>query len=355
MVPPVVAVGAATLDDTVVLDALPTAVMIVENGGTIIRANQRALDILERDRLTGVSIRDVLGTWPLRVGEGGRSECSIPRRDGTAMMLGFTIAPVTRSTWAIVFQEITQWQRLREERDRLMRLAMVGESLPTILHELKNPLAAINAAVEILVEETEPGPIRDQLHAILQEARRLRLGLDGVGAVGRSLRSSRPQVIDHACREAFRVLEIPAHAAGIVTRCEVADLPLLPLDPATMRAIVFNLVTNAIHACSAYDAIVLRARLVAYGLALELTVSDTGCGMTHEVHAHCTDLFFTTKRKGSGIGLALVKQAVTEAGGRLEIESVPGVGTCVTAVVPVLTEPRDHAVAPKEGAHVSRR
>lgn len=339
------------------LDALPTAIVVAGADGIIYRASQRALEILERDHLQGVRLDEVLGSWPLVRGNDrdGRSERVVVRRDGTPLTLGFNAAAVPGGGTAVVFQDLTPWQKLREERDRLMQLAMVGEALPTILHELKNPLAALNAAVEVLIEETPDGAVRDQLHAILQEARRIRLGFDGVGAVGRRLRAPRHHAIDQACRDAFRVLQIPARNAGIHTRCDVADLPLLPLDPAVMRAVVFNLVTNAIHACSAGDGIALHARLVADGMAIQLTVSDTGAGMSHEVHRRCTELFFTTKRNGSGIGLALVHQAVTEAGGRLEIESVPGIGTCINAIVPVLASPRTASPAEEEGRHVTCR
>lgn len=343
----------ALTSDTVVLDALPTALVVIGDDGVIRRANRRAAEVLDRDPLLGTSIAELLGPWPLPR-DGGRSERALTRRDGSAIMVGLTASPLTGGGTVLVFQDITPWHRLREERDRLMQLAMVGEALPTILHELKNPLAALNAAVEILVEESAPGPVQDQLHAVLQEARRLRLGFDGVGAVGRRLRSPRFSAVDHACREAFRVLAIPARNAGLHTRCDVVDLPLLPLDPAVMRAIVFNLVTNAMHACTAGDTIALHGRLVASGLAFQLTVADTGSGMTAEVLRRCTELFFTTKRNGSGIGLALVQQAITEAGGRLEIESVPGMGTCITALVPVLATPRA-TTAPEEGHHVSRR
>jgi len=345
-----------TLDEAGVLEALPTATLVADASGRIVQANRRAREILDREDLVGRPITDVMGPWPMpHTGDVTRAERSLTRRDGSTTVLGFSITLLPGGSTAIVFQDITPWQKLREERDRLMQLAMVGEALPSILHELKNPLAALNAAVEILIEDLTPGPVQDQLHAILQEARRLRLGLDGVGAVGRALRARRHQAIDQACREAFRVLEIRARGSNITTRCDVADLPLLPLDPAVVRAIVFNLVTNSIHACRAGDAIALHVRLVANGLALALTVSDTGTGMTHEVYSRCTELFFTTKRNGSGIGLALVRQAVTEAGGELEIESVPGFGTCITALVPVVAAPRVTTTNPEEGTHVSRR
>ena len=58
--------------------------------------------------------------------------------------------------------------------------------------------------------------------------------------------------------------------------------------------------------------------------------------MSHEVLTRCTELFYSTKRNGSGIGLAVVQQAVVDAGGRLTIESVPGFGTGITAWVPLV-------------------
>lgn len=348
------ATAAVEPSDGTILEGLPTALVVVDADGVVVRANRRAHDVLDRDTLVGTPLAAVLGPWPLARSDGARAERVLVRRDGRRVVIGFSTSSLRGGATAVVFQDITPWQKLREERDRLMQLAMVGEALPTILHELKNPLAALNAAVEILIEDTPPGAIQDQLHAILQEARRLRLGFDGVGAVGRSLRSHRHHAIDQACREACRVLAVPAQAAGVSVRAHVADLPLLPLDPSVVRAVVFNLITNAIHACAPGDGIVLHARLRAGGMALELAVSDTGCGMTHEVYARCTELFFTTKRNGSGIGLALVHQAVTEAGGQLEIESVPGIGTCVTAIIPVLAGVRA-AASSEEGSHGSRR
>lgn len=336
-----------TSDDPAIVDAMPAAVVVIDAGGTIIRANPRAREVLDRPELVGTPIRAVLGPWPLTHPiEPMRSERHVMRRDGNPLTVGLAAAPIPSGGTVIVFQDLSRWQRLREERDRLMQLAMVGEALPTILHELKNPLAALIAAAEILIEDTEPGAVQEQLHAILGEARRLRLGLDGIGSVGRPLASPRYQVIDQACRDAFRVLALRANQAGIATRCDVVDLPLLPLEAAVVRALVFNLVNNAIHACGTGASINLHVRLIEDGRWFELTVVDTGAGMTHEVLTRCTELFYSTKRNGSGIGLAVVRQAVTEAGGRLEIESVPGFGTGITARIPIAAASRTAAPTP---------
>jgi signal transduction histidine kinase len=96
---------------------------------------------------------------------------------------------------------------------------------------------------------------------------------------------------------------------------------------------MFNLVQNAIQACRTGGKVVVQSKLEDNWL--EFSVEDTGQGMTPEVLARCRDLFFTTKVRGSGIGLSLCHQICKDAGGELRIESEPGQGTKITARVPV--------------------
>ena len=322
-----------------VLEALPTAVVVLSRSGWVRFANERAANIFgfRRDELEGGRVPACLGA----VVDAGssteaelRRECSVTLRDGHTKTVGFSMSK-TQSETIVVFQDISGVARLQEERDKLMSIAAIGETLPSLLHELKNPLAAVNAAVEVLLEEVEPGYVMDQLRAILSEVRRMKLGFEGIGAVHGRLRSERNAAIDYALREACRVLEPQLRNSGIAFRHDIEDLPLLPLDPAMLRALVFNFVTNARHACDTGDAVMLHAKLQSDEQTLCLVVVDTGCGMTPSVLARATDLFFTTKPSGSGIGLALCARAVEAAGGELVLNSVPGFGTSVSVRVPI--------------------
>lgn len=332
-----------------VLDALPAAVLVLEPGsGRIAIANRRAADALESTpaALKGRDVGAVLA--PL---EWLAARRNVPKADrvfrvalpsGKSMVAGYSLAELGADPSArtlLLFQDITAWQELRDERDRLLQMAAVGSVLPALLHEVKNPLASVTTTVEVLLEEDEAGPIRTQLHAVLSELRRMRLSLEGVGAVGQKLRAGRCGAVDLACREAWSIMSARARQAGLLSRCEVEDMPLLPLDPAVVRAIVYNLMANAIQAGSAGVTVNLYARLLDGGRTFELTVVDNGPGMTADVLARCTELFFTTRRTGSGIGLALVRRAAEEAGGTLEITSVPGYGTSAVVRVPVAGDP----------------
>ncbi|HEX7603915.1 MAG TPA: ATP-binding protein [Polyangiaceae bacterium] len=323
-----------------VLRALPSAVLVADEGGRVLFVNARAAEVLGKpgDELVGINVNELFGDHEPRP-DTARLTTKVRHPNGEVITLGYTVSNVTtpggRALRAISFRDVSDTVRLTQERDRLLQLAAVGEAMPTLLHELRNPLSAVLATVELLIEESPEGSVRDSLHAILTEARRIALQLDGAGAVGRSLRSRTSAAIDFACRDICVMMEGHAERADVNLRSDIPDLPLLPLDPATTRAVLFNLVTNALHACPPNGTVCVHLRLVRDGSELEVSVIDNGAGMSADVYARCTDLFFTTKRHGSGIGLALCRRAVESAGGRMEIQSVPGVGTAVVLAIPV--------------------
>lgn len=225
---------------------------------------------------------------------------------------------------------------------RALSLSTIGELLPSLLHELRNPLAAITSSVELLVEETGPGELNAELSAILAELRRMDLGFQGLGMIGRRLRTLRPQPIEPSLQDVVRVMRIPAGRAGVILRLDVEPMPLLAFNPAVVRAMLFNLVNNAIGACREGDEVRVRARLVDRDRAFELSVGDTGAGMSPEVLARCTEPFFSTRAHATGLGLAMCHEAVERAGGRMAVASTSGRGTRVVLTVP-LADPGNNA------------
>ena len=227
------------------------------------------------------------------------------------------------------------WDRLCRERDRLMEMATISEVLPVVLHELKNPLASIQALVELMTEDCTDGTLQEQLHGILMEIRRMKLGFEGLGTSTRNLLSTRGQAVDYGIREACTIFERQLAARGIGFTSEIETMPLLCLDAGSIRGMLFNLLNNAMHACKSGNEIRVESGLGEDGRRFYLTVEDTGCGMPPEVLARCTTLFFTTKSMGSGIGLALCSEVVEKVGGRLDIQSTQGEGTRISMSIPL--------------------
>lgn len=323
-----------------ILDGLTAGVLVVDAGGCVRYANQGAGKILRQpvEELSGRAVSDVLvGAEQLGLTSHAskpQREVTIPLHDGETTVVGFSVGPAdSEGARTILFQEITAILELRRERDRLLQMAALGDALPSILHELRNPLAAVTSALEILVEEVDEATGK-QLHTILWEVRRMNLTLQGVGGLARAMHSDRHVAVDLAVVEACRILEGTALRHGVSLATEVPTLPLLPLDWGVVSGIVFNLVKNAIEACEAGDVVTVRANLEP-GDTFELSVADNGPGMTPEVLGRCRQLFFTSKQKGSGIGLALCQQIAESSGAALDIVSAPGAGTRVTISVPL--------------------
>jgi signal transduction histidine kinase len=336
------AASGATPD--VVLTQLSAAVLVLDPTGLVAFANLRAAEVLGRpvEQLVGARVDDVLE--PLasiveaaRSREERRACCAQTRGDGARLEIGYTATPLAcgceEPSYSVVFQDVTQRERIRDERDRLLRLAAVSEVLPALLHELKNPLAAVTTAVEVLVEDLSDGPTRDAIHAVLGEIRRMKLTLEGVGSISRELGSRRNHPIDHAVAEVARVLTSQAKARHIELLVDVPTAPLLPLEPSVVRALVLNLVMNAIHA-TRDGRVRLSGRWRSERELYEIVVEDEGEGMSPEVLARCTELFYTTKARGSGIGLALVRRTVEASGGAIHLHSERGRGTRVTLELP---------------------
>jgi signal transduction histidine kinase len=212
----------------------------------------------------------------------------------------------------------------------------VSALMPTFLHELKNPLAAIATSVELLLEELPQGRFHHELMAIFGEIRRMKLVIDGVGIVGRKLRTQGRSAVQDSLREACLVLQPLAKRKGIRFETHIPQYATLPFDASVLKAVLFNLVMNAIHACS--EGQTIRVSSLVASNALRITVEDNGHGMSKETLEQCTRLFFTTKTFGSGIGLALCQEVAKEASGTLEIQSQEGVGTRVIFEVPLHLE-----------------
>lgn len=333
------------LDPNAVLDVLGAGVVVVDaDDGIISKANPQAARILRRavNEIEGSPIAHVIA--PMTQLLEGRREDSRGEVfilvDRAKVALGYSINTATdprsgASQHVLLFQEITSIHELRKQRDRLLQIAVIGEVMPTLLHEIRNPLAAVTAMLEVLLEDA-PIELRGDLHAILCEVRRMALGLQGIGGLVRTMHSSTHCAVDLAIRETCRLLEHSAVRRNVELQAIGPDLPLLPIDRGAVCGVVFNLVKNAIDACPNGGHVWVNAYVEQRGGTEQLVVvvTDDGVGMGADVIAHCRELFFTTKDTGSGVGLALCSQVAEASGGGLSIESHVGVGTRVTLRVP---------------------
>ncbi len=326
------------------VDGLRAGALAVGPDGHVCDANRGAAQILRMsiEELRGARIEDVLAPLGdlrpvVSTGADDRVELSLCLRDGREATVGCSLSEVRRGDdlgFVVLFQDISALVQIRRERDRLLQFAAVADALPSILHEIRNPLASVTTTLEVLVEEID-GAHQADLDAVLGEIRRISLCLQGMGGLQAELHGKSAEAIDAAIREASRIMRSTGDDRGVDVRYHVADLPPLPMRSAVMRGIVFHLLRNAIDACANSGEVRLAAGLDPARRTLVLSVRDNGRGMSDAEVRHCCDIFYTTKEHGSGVGLPICKQVVERAGGVLRVASRLGEGTEVTVEVPI--------------------
>jgi signal transduction histidine kinase len=243
----------------------------------------------------------------------------------------------------------------RRDLDAKERLAALGQLSGTIAHELGNPLNALSGHVQLLLRAPESPPaVREGLAIVDREARRMsaiiRRFLDSARAL-----TPAPEPVDLATLvDDVLSLSLSAQARERieVTREIAPEVARVALDPALVRHVLTNFVSNAVDAMAAGGGgrLVVRAR--ADGQRLAVSVADSGTGTGPEERKRIFEPFYSTKgpEHGSGLGLAICREIASALKGHIDVESAPGAGAVFTLYVPLPAG----AARPEEAAWTRR-
>ena len=233
------------------------------------------------------------------------------------------------------------------------RAAMSAEEMQMlaygIAHEIKNPLGGILGAAQWILRGEGPEEERlEGVRLILREAQRINGLVEKMLEMGKTPPPPRPFALLPLLREAEQLLLSEARARGKEIAFEVRVDPSLPPVSGhrdTIYRALLNVMKNAVEAIGRDGVVRVEARMnVNYRVArgrgrkrsfLEVEITDNGAGMTEEELRKALLPFYTTKPKGTGLGLVMARQAVTRHGGKLEIRSTPAAGTTVKISLPV--------------------
>src|SRR2546421_6790732 len=290
--------------------------------------------------------------------------------------------------WLATFADVTSMHRLEEEKRRLDRLASLGEMAASVAHEVRNPLASIKTSMQMLVDdlggfapfgrkqfaplarkqdEKNSEAAQESVAVTLKEVERL----DAI--VRDLLLFARPRQLHClACNLAelservLKIMQAQCAEMGVIIHRVYHDVPVVQVDMAQMEQVLFNLYMNAIQAMPEGGILTVlcqvipddtrtysdtqreQGRLFEFGEPigaidvdeyskswLELSVSDTGIGITPDQLEHIFQPFFTTKAHGIGLGLPITRRLVEDHRGHLLVESRPGYGTTISVRLPI--------------------
>jgi PAS domain S-box-containing protein len=230
---------------------------------------------------------------------------------------------------------------LERQLHHAQRLDALGTLAGGVAHEINNALVPVIALTKVVASHLdEESRDRRNLSAVIAGAERSRDLVKQILAFSRKEETETHAAsvdLGAVLREALRFLHATL-PTSIRLEEEIQPTPTVIGDAQQLHQVIVNLVTNAAQAIGAAQGrITVTLGLAADSTALRLTVADTGCGMDDATKARIFEPFFTTKGvgHGTGLGLSIVHGIIEKHGGRIDVESVRGQGTCVGIMLPV--------------------
>lgn len=347
-----------------VVQGMRCGIITVDRFGRVILANELARQILQIDRkeVELLPVSDVLAHHP-RLAEvlveslsmshlPNRAEMEIRSREDDGRTIGFTISTIPGESSpegvALFFKDLTQVEQ-REERERLRdRLAALGEMAASLAHEIRNPLASIEVTATLLrrriAGREEDLRLVDKIAAEVSRLNRLvtqSLEYARVLCPDTLLQSVVP-LVERALDEALS--RFPNHKLHLSRNFDPSTPPV-PVDANLIQQVFVNLIVNAIEAMHGNGTLSIEIRPVGRlggpPRGVEVAVLDSGPGISDEVRDKIFSPFITTKKTGSGIGLAVARKIVECHHGLIDVETKAGVGTTFRVRLPLPGEERD--------------
>ena len=237
---------------------------------------------------------------------------------------------------SVALTNVRSFEALEEQK----RLAALGEMSAGLAHEIRNPLAGLKGAAQVLEGEQLSGDSQEMLQVIIDECERLDV------VVSQFLDYARPfelrtaeQPLNALVTHAANLLRAQGLPEGLELVEELAgDLPTQPLDGTRITQVVLNLLQNAVQAMPTGGTLTVstQGRVDRRGRKVsEIVVQDTGSGIDVDELEQLFIPFYTTKVGGTGLGLAICQRIVLAHGGEIDVHSQTDEGTSFTVRLPL--------------------
>ena len=345
-----------------IVRSISSGVFTTDEEGRITSFNPAAHEVTGYafSSVEGRSWRDVFNWHPDDPSEDAGLTAQTPYRfeadclhaDGSRLVLGMTVSPLqeqgTRRGLVGVFKDLTQIRYLEEEMRRREWLANLGEMSAGMAHEIRNPLGALAGAMQMLRQDVGSDETSQRLMDIaIREARRL----DNI--ITEFLQYARPPALNVAEQDLNKVLadtlDLIQHEArsrtGITIVSRMAPTTLVAqVDQDQLKQVFWNLAANAFDAMPGGGTLTIATGLRRVEVGghrsdvIEISFQDNGEGIPKQNFDKIFLPFFTTKKEGSGLGLAQVHRIVELHEGWIKVESEVGSGARFVVCLPQSAE-----------------
>ena len=342
-----------------ILENVSDGVIAVDLEGYITITNQAAHDITGYSSVEsrGKHYSEIFREWPIaEKGIGIHAIRVLSFKNGNETVVtkkGGVLAPVIAYTSKITdenaevigivvtFNDLSKIKHLEKEIDRAKRLSALGEMAAGVAHEIRNPLGGIEMFASILERECKEDARKQKiasnimigvrsLNKIITEMLTFTRTFDKIHFSEVNL----GEVLDSALM--FVEHELREKKVRINKTLNLISQMNIKGDRDQLRQVFLNLILNAVQACQDDAHLCLGSFVDADSCSGIISIRDNGCGMSQDVLEKIFDPFYTTKANGTGLGLAVSYRIIEMHGGRITVDSTPGLGTVFSVVLPLL-------------------
>jgi two-component system sensor histidine kinase HydH len=239
-----------------------------------------------------------------------------------------------------VMHDVTELKKYEEEAKRSERLLALGNLAAGVAHEIRNPLNAISITAQRLKAEFVPQKDEREYISFIKTILGEIKSLDNT--VNQFLSLAKVHKLNFVSTDMHRFLnevvdlvEIDAKEKNIQVSREIAHFPETRLDPDELKKALLNIMLNGIQATPSSGRLSVRAHLDDSQRSILIIIKDSGSGIPKENLSDIFQPYFSTKEKGTGIGLSIAYRIVSDHKGKIEVKSEVGEGTAFTVKLPI--------------------
>lgn len=231
-------------------------------------------------------------------------------------------------------------ENIRLQLERSHKLALVGQIAAGMAHEIKNPLASVKGAVEILSDgSTSPAEREEFRKIVFKEIKRMNSSITDFLEFGRPSESSFTRVdLADTVRSTLKQVQTQAGERDIKVTGHVEDPAFISGDAEKIHQVLLNLVINAIDASENGIEVVVKLEVDQGKSLATIEVDDSGSGIDEDNLQRVFEPFFTTKSSGTGLGLAIARNIIEKHGGSLTLRNRSEGGVEARIELPLLGE-----------------
>jgi two-component system, sensor histidine kinase FlrB len=332
---------------SLLLDALPGGVLVLDANGLVVEANAAAIDMLGGDLLnrqwSAVQSSCLTATaspqeWLVR-----RPQAETGAHD--ARWVSISASQIDPAGGRVVLlSEVTEAYRMREQLERHRKLSAMGEMAAGLAHQLRTPLATALLYAGNLARERLPDTDRQRFaEKALARLKDLERMIHDMLTFLRGAPSGHEVIpVPELVAEVIQVMEPQMSDKRVQLQAELRCAQVdVRGDRKALCGALLNLLENALQASTAGQAVSLLVD--ADAAHLKVSVRDQGKGMSPEVQRRLFEPFFTTRPEGTGLGLAIMRSVIDAHGGEVTVQSEPGRGTTFLVRLPVHIPAREPA------------